>query len=63
MLREHPYCSLCGTPAVPENPLNIDHIDNDPTNNYAENLQVLCRACNVGKEHHRRDVERGRVAA
>ena len=48
MLAEHPYCALCGN-TVDVCPLNIDHIDNDATNNELDNLQVLCSNCNQGK--------------
>ena len=42
-------CSICGW-GVPHPvdgivPLNIDHIDGDPTNHHIENLTVLCPNC------------------
>ena len=48
LLAEHPFCALCGNTAT-VCPLNIDHIDNDATNNELDNLQVLCSNCNQGK--------------
>ncbi|RTL06164.1 hypothetical protein EKK58_05990 [Candidatus Dependentiae bacterium] len=48
ILRAHPYCSVCGA-TYQQCPLSIDHIDNNPTNNNENNLQVLCLECNYGK--------------
>lgn len=47
LLSEAIGCAVCGD----DNLLQIDHIDEDPTNNEENNLQVLCRDCNVGKSH------------
>lgn len=49
LLETYPYCMQCG--ATPEQGvrLEIDHINNDPSDNRMENLQVLCRSCNMGK--------------
>ena len=47
LLKEHPFCTVCGA----KERLEIDHIDNDPTNNDLSNLQVLCDLCNAGKSH------------
>lgn len=49
LLAEHPYCALCGAEPSPGVFLQIDHIDDDATNNDRTNLQVLCRSCNHGK--------------
>jgi 5-methylcytosine-specific restriction endonuclease McrA len=46
-------CMLCGTGWTPENPIQVDHIK--PRSKYPDlaldfdNLQVLCRECNMGK--------------
>lgn len=49
MICEQPFCSLCGIKAK-DCPMQIDHIDNDATNNNEDNLQVLCMLCNQGKK-------------
>ncbi len=49
ILSEHPYCSLCGRSPEQGVRLEIDHIDNDSSNNDPSNLQVLCGDCNIGK--------------
>ena len=54
MIVDHPYCSLCGLTVTDGIKLEIDHIDNDATNNAASNLRVLCHRCNVGKSGLRR---------
>lgn len=55
----HPFCSTCGN-TKDVLPLEIDHIDNDPTNNDVNNLQVLCTLCNKGKAYsHRLNKELG----
>jgi hypothetical protein len=48
---EHPYCSTCGMRPDDGVRLEVDHIDNDPSNNVQSNLQVLCALCNMGKSH------------
>jgi rubredoxin len=46
-------CQCCGTAGEPSNPLQVDHIK--PRSKFPElalvldNLQVLCRLCNLGK--------------
>lgn len=50
LILSHPFCSVCGNTAN-ICPLNIDHIDNDPTNNELSNLQILCMMCNHGKKY------------
>lgn len=52
-LSAHPFCAICGATAE-DCALQIDHIDNDPSNNSPDNLQVLCRECNQGKFHANR---------
>lgn len=49
MYASHPYCSSCGTTSKEGTRLEIDHIDNNATNNDPINLQVLCHLCNKGK--------------
>lgn len=49
-------CQLCGSRGSSENPIQVDHIK--PRSQFASlalveaNLQVLCRACNLGKGAH-----------
>lgn len=61
LLETYPYCMLCG--ATPEHGvrLEIDHINNDPSDNRMENLQVLCHKCNMGKFHAYRDERKGKI--
>lgn len=47
----HPYCTICGAAVIDGIRLEVDHIDNDATNNDVANLQVLCGSCNRGKSH------------
>lgn len=47
----HPYCVTCGRRPDDGVRLEVDHIDEDATNNSAANLQVLCGQCNQGKSH------------
>jgi 5-methylcytosine-specific restriction endonuclease McrA len=47
----HPFCTYCGARVEDGIRLEVDHIDNNPTNNAQENLQVLCGPCNRGKYH------------
>lgn len=44
-------CTLCGNTVEDGIRLEIDHIDNNPSNNAINNLQVLCNLCNSGKSH------------
>ena len=44
VLRYQPICEQCGKLAT-----DVDHIDNDPTNNDTTNLQSLCHACHSRK--------------
>lgn len=48
--RDGDSCNICGVP-VKAKLLVIDHIDNDNNNNAETNLQLLCRSCNVTKDH------------
>ena len=51
VIANQPYCTLCGMRPSDGVRLEVDHIDEDATNNDLSNLQVLCGACNVGKSH------------
>lgn len=51
LVREQPYCTYCGARPADGIRLEVDHVDNDPTNNALSNLQVLCGPCNRGKSH------------
>lgn len=44
-------CVTCGNTSKNAR-IQIDHIDNDPSNNAIDNLQVLCEPCNKGKFHY-----------
>ena len=48
-LMAHPFCTICGAKAKDGVRLEVDHIDNNPSNNNEDNLQVLCNLCNKGK--------------
>ena len=57
--RDGEFCQVCGkTPAANNSRrkvvLEIDHKDNNSKNWETGNLQILCKACNVGKENKRR---------
>ncbi|MFH1141997.1 MAG: HNH endonuclease [Chloroflexota bacterium] len=53
VLRDGEACQTChGEP--PLVPLDIDHINGDPTDWDATNLQFLCRSCNTSKENKAR---------
>jgi len=47
------HCQCCGNAPIPGNPLQVDHIK--PRSRFPEleldlnNLQVLCKSCNMGK--------------
>lgn len=51
IISEHPYCSNCGSRPDDGIRLEVDHIDENPSNNELSNLQVLCQRCNTGKSH------------
>ncbi len=46
--RDGEYCKCCGILSV-EKQLVIDHKDNDNSNNFSNNFQLLCRRCNYLK--------------
>jgi len=50
-------CELCGRD-INWRTLHIDHIDNNPGNNFAANLRALCRACNVFRGHTAESMEK-----
>lgn len=41
-------CVLCGNTAK-ESRIQVDHINNNPSDNSEDNLQALCEMCNKGK--------------
>jgi 5-methylcytosine-specific restriction endonuclease McrA len=47
--RDNFRCVTCGGTAQDCHRIEIDHIDNDPSNNDISNLQTLCSRCNKGK--------------
>lgn len=49
LIKSHPYCTTCGSRPEDGIRLEVDHIDNNPSNNNPINLQVLCMFCNQGK--------------
>lgn len=49
IINKHPYCTNCGLTVEQGIRLEVDHIDEDATNNMITNLQVLCNLCNGGK--------------
>jgi len=53
-VRRHKYlgneCAKCHHLGSIDNPLTIDHIDNDRQNNGPTNFQTLCFNCNQTKE-------------
>ena len=55
VLREHPLCALCRTATATE----VDHRDDDPTNNERSNLSALCKPCHSRKTN----VDRGHSVA
>jgi hypothetical protein len=42
---------ICTTTIVWEGQLDVDHIDEDPTNNDPKNLQTLCKCCHAYKSN------------
>ena len=46
VLREQPLCAVSG---CHEWAVDVDHIDNDPTNNDRDNLAGLCHGCHSRK--------------
>ena len=54
-LRDGEQCARCfNIPTAQNDTLDIDHVDGDDWNNDPDNLQLLCRSCNVIKENKRR---------
>lgn len=51
VISAHPYCVVCGMRPDDGVRLEVDHIDENATNNDPANLQVLCGKCNTGKSH------------
>ncbi len=49
MLRDGYKCVQCARTAQDDR-LEVDHINNDPSDNRLPNLRVLCQTCNLGKE-------------
>lgn len=49
--RDNHTCQSCGATVEQGVRIEIDHIDNNPTNNVLVNLQVLCNLCNQGKAY------------
>lgn len=50
-ISSHPFCTMCGMKPSDGIRLEVDHIDENPSNNEPINLQVLCGSCNAGKSH------------
>ena len=44
VLERHPLCVDCGGPAN-----EVDHIDQDTSNNLPDNLAAMCRSCHSAK--------------
>lgn len=61
MRRDHGTCVICGRTGA-QDLIEVDHINNDPTDNAMTNLRALCQTCNIGKELARRKAE-GRKAS
>ena len=49
VLRESPICEHCAQRGLVEAATDVDHIDNDPTNNSMANLSSLCASCHSQK--------------
>lgn len=49
------YCEHCGKKWEEGKKFDVDHIDNDPSNNNPSNLQTLCRPCHVIKSRKDRE--------
>lgn len=50
VLREHPLCEHCMNDAERLTPATeVDHVDNDPSNNRRQNLASLCKPCHSRK--------------
>lgn len=49
VLAEEPLCQHCLDRGVIEPATEVDHVDNDPTDNRPEALQSLCKPCHSRK--------------
>lgn len=49
VLAEEPLCRHCAARGLVVEATDVDHINNDPTNNDRENLQPLCHECHSRK--------------
>ena len=49
ILGERPLCQHCLDRGVIEPATEVDHVDNDPTDNRPEALQSLCKPCHSRK--------------
>ena len=49
VLGERPLCQHCLDRGVIEPATEVDHVDNDPTDNRPEALQSLCKPCHSRK--------------
>lgn len=49
LTRDNYRCVKCGNTAKDNVRIEIDHIDDNPSNNVIDNLQTLCQLCNYGK--------------
>lgn len=49
VLRESPICEHCAQRGLVEAATDVDHIDNDPTNNSMANLRSMCASCHSQK--------------
>lgn len=47
-------CVICGEDGS-DNRLEVDHINENPSDNRLDNLQILCSLCNKGKSFYLRD--------
>lgn len=56
--RDKEFCRQCGAKPDIGHRHDIDHIDDDKSNDALDNLQLLCRRCNVAKENKRRKAAR-----
>lgn len=44
-----PLCEHCARIGITKPATDVDHIDNNPSNNQMENLQSLCKSCHSRK--------------
>lgn len=54
VIRDGEKCQDCGLIPTTQNSLDIDHLDGNQLNGDPDNLQLLCRSCNVAKENKSR---------